>query len=79
MIIKETRVKEYITPIRIVETNGDIKNSEVLTGVFEAQNFFKTDLCTVKGKGYIILDFGKEIYGTIRIQTNRFSDEKKKQ
>lgn len=77
MIIKETRVKEYITPIRIVETNGDIKNSEVLTGVFEAQNFFKTDLCTVKGKGYIILDFGKEIYGTIRIKTNRFSDEKK--
>ncbi|MBQ6980163.1 MAG: hypothetical protein IJQ07_05905 [Clostridia bacterium] len=77
MIIKETRVKEYITPIRIVETNGDIKNSEVLTKIFERQNFFKTDLCTVKGKGYIVLDFGKEIYGTIRIQTNRFSDEKK--
>ena len=73
MKIKETRVKEYLTPIRIVKTEGDIENADFLIEEFEKQNFFKAhNLCTVKGKGYVILDFGKEIYGSIRIKTNRF-------
>ena len=77
MKILETRVKEYITPEKIVKTEGNISNAEILTEDFEKQNFFKArGLCTVKGKGYIILDFGKEIYGTLRIKTNRFFDEK---
>ena len=73
----EKRIKEYILPTRIVKSEGHITNAERLLTGFEGQNFFKIDKpCTVKGKGYIILDFGREIYGTMRIMTNRYLDEK---
>ena len=73
----EKRIKEFILPTRIVKTEGHISNAERLLNGFEPQNFFKIDKpCTVKGKGYIILDFGREIYGTIRIMMNRCLDEK---
>ena len=73
----ENRIKEFILPTKIVKIEGHITNAERLLTGFERQNFFKIDKpCTVKGKGYIILDFGREIYGTIRIMTNRYFDEK---
>ena len=78
MSIRETRVKEFILPERVVKAEGNISNIESLFTNLEKQNFFKINkLCTVNGKGYIILDFGREIYGTIRLMTNRFYDEKK--
>lgn len=77
MGFREKRIKEFILPTRIVKTEGHITNAERLLTGFEQQNFFKIDKpCTVKGKGYIILDFGREIYGTIRIMMNRCLDEK---
>lgn len=73
----EQRIKEFILPLRIVKAEGNISNAESLLTGFERQNFFKISKpCTVKGRGYIILDFGREIYGTIRLMTNRFFDEK---
>ena len=73
----EKRIKEYILPTRIVKSEGHITNAERLLTGFEKQNFFKIDKpCTMKGKGYIVLDFGREIFGTIRLMTNRFFDEK---
>ena len=73
----EQRIKEYLLPVRIVKAEGNISNADGLLTGFEKQNFFKISKpCTVKGKGYIILDFGREIYGTIRVMTNRFSDDK---
>ena len=77
-MIRETRIKEYITPVKIVKTEGDIENVQALLNGFETQNYFKPrSLCRVSGKGYVVLDFGKEIFGTVRIQTNRYYDEKK--
>ena len=71
MGFREKRIKEFILPTRIVKTEGHITNAERLLTGFEQQNFFKIDKpCTVKGKGYIILDFGREIYGSIRIMMN---------
>ena len=76
MKIIETRTKEYITPIKVIKTEGLIENADILIKDFEKQNFFRAkSLCTVKGKGYIILDFGREIFGTLRIQTNRYQNE----
>ena len=76
MKIIETRTKEYITPIKVIKTEGLIENADILIKDFEKQNFFRAKcLCTVKGKGYIILDFGREIFGTLRIQTNRYQNE----
>ena len=77
MGIRENRIKEFLLPECIVKAEGNIHNLEKLLTGFEKQNFFKIDKpCTIKGKGYIILDFGREIYGTIRLMTNRFFDEK---
>ena len=75
--IKEERIKEYLTPVRIAAASPNVYNAEALLAPFEKQNFFKASpLCEVRGKGYVILDFGKEIYGTARIQTNRYSEIK---
>ena len=77
MQFRESRIKEYLLPERIVKAEGNISNIDSLLTNFEKQNFFKINKpCTVKGKGYIILDFGREIYGTIRLMMNRFLDEK---
>ena len=75
--IRENRIKEFLLPERIVKAEGNIHNLERLLTGFEKQNFFKIDKpCTIKGKGYIILDFGREIYGTLRLMINKFFDEK---
>ena len=77
MGIRENRIKEFLLPERIVKAEGNIHNLERLLTGFEKQNFFKIDKpCTIKGKGYIILDFGREIYGTLRLMINKFFDEK---
>ena len=77
MGIRESRIKEFILPKRVVKAEGNISNLDSLLSGFEKQNFFKIGKpCTVKGKGYIILDFGREIYGTVRLMMNRFFDEK---
>ena len=77
MQFRESRIKEYLLPERIVKAEGNISNLDSLLVNFEKQNFFKINKpCTVNGKGYIILDFGREIYGTVRLMMNRFLDEK---
>ena len=77
MGFRDTRIKEFLMPERIVKAEGNIANIESLLTGFEKQNFFKIEKpCTVKGKGYIILDFGREIYGTVRLMMNRLYDEK---
>ena len=77
MQFRENRIKEYLLPVKVVKAEGNISNLDGLLVNFEKQNFFKISKpCTVKGKGYIILDFGREIYGTIRLMMNRFLDEK---
>ena len=73
MSIIEKRIKEFVLPKRIVKMEGEITNVESLLSGLERQNFFKIEKpCKIKGTGYIILDFGREIYGTIRLMTNRF-------
>ena len=75
--VREERIKEYLTPVRIAAASSNIFNAEALLAPFNKQNFFKADsLCEVRGKGYLILDFGREIYGTARIQTNHYYDTK---
>lgn len=48
MKIVETRTKEYITPIKVIKTEGLIENADILIKDFEKQNFFRAkSLCTV--------------------------------
>ncbi len=60
--------KEYIRPTRIVEKSENIVNAEALFVNESKQVFLKeSNYMSCKGKGYIILDFGKERHGGIRL------------
>lgn len=73
---KEERIKEYLLPVRVAAASDNVENAESLLTGFEKQNFFKiSNYCAVKGKGYVILDFGREIYGTARIMMNEYKNQ----
>lgn len=65
-------INEYVLPVCIVAQSNNIIDSEVLFSNRENQVFL-TDKNFLKceGKGYIILDFGKEVCGGIRILSHR--------
>ena len=61
-------IKEYINPVKIVAASDNVKNAECLLTNKNTQVFFKEKaFLSCKGKGYIILDFGKELHGGARI------------
>lgn len=65
-------VKDYVKPIRIVKECGGIINSAALLNNNESQVFLTAPECMrCVGKGYVILDFGKELCGGIRILSFR--------
>ena len=71
-MIRDDRVRDYIFPEKIKAVCGDISNAEQLTRETELQiATVEPSLMQVKGKGYIILDYGKEYYGGVRILTKK--------
>ncbi|MDD4820545.1 MAG: hypothetical protein PHD21_06910, partial [Flavobacteriales bacterium] len=68
--------REYITPLRVVLTEGNVKNAEHLlkkgTGQATLNN---ADVCSISGKAFIILDFGSEMHGGIQIVTGMPSSQ----
>ena len=61
-------IKEYLNPVRIVAESDNVKNGECLLTNKNTQIFLKeSSFLSCKGKGYIILDFGKELHGGARI------------
>ena len=65
---------EYLTPVSVFESTEDIENTEKLLKSGDLQiGVNEDDLCVVKGKGYIVLDFGKEYHGGARILVNSCS------
>ena len=68
MIMDNKMMKEYLPPVA-VEDSKDATNTEILlSGDFLHACFNDgVTLCEVKEGGYIMLDFGKEIVGTVRI------------
>ena len=66
-------INEFILPSRIVAQSDNVINSNVLFSNYENQVFLtEKKLLNCKGKGYIILDFGREVCGGIRILSHRF-------
>lgn len=67
--------KSLVLPTRIIESSGIEKSEELLIEKPTAV-FFRTDKSAVfkKSGSYIILDFGKELCGGIRIIRNDFSE-----
>ncbi len=66
--MKNSLTKEYLHPIRIVEQSSGVVNSNALFENQATQVFLKEpNYLSCVGKGYIILDFGREIQGGLRI------------
>ena len=65
---KSKLIKEYLKPVRIVECSENICNAEALLANDGEQILLnEKNYLTCEGGGYILLDFGKEIHGGIRI------------
>ncbi len=64
---REKRVKDYLLPTRIVDSFG-VTNAEVLLDNFDVQaSWAYKKVCAIKKGGYIVLDFGEEIFGGVRM------------
>ncbi|MCQ2796754.1 MAG: hypothetical protein MJ213_05625 [Bacilli bacterium] len=61
---------EYIRPVKIVESNRCEKSSVFLKKRPLVHSFETTNCARLKSKGFIILDFGKEYSGGLRILTH---------
>ena len=67
---RDDRVREYIFPVNIVKTYGNVENAAKLKDKHDLQvATCDKGLAVFKGKSYVILDFGNEIYGGLRILT----------
>lgn len=65
------RIKDYLLPIKIVCAEK-CENVEYLLNATDTQIFLNNaELCVVKSGGYIVLDFGKELHGGLRILNSR--------
>ena len=75
MKLLDERVRETIFPVRVIKAFGNIKNAEMLTKPKPLQIGLKEPECTVFENGKdgenagVLLDFGKEINGCVRIMT----------
>ncbi len=66
-------IRDYLRPVKVVAKSDNIENAEVLLTNHERQTFFNTPkTLNCKGKGYIILDFGKELHGGVRVITSYY-------
>lgn len=64
----DDRVIEYVFPTRVLDASSSVKNAEGLLEEKVLQiGFNENNLTEIKGKGRIVLDFGKEMQGGVRI------------
>ena len=61
---------KYTYPVKVIAVQGDVENVEGLLKEKTMQiGLNEEDFCIMRGKSYIILDFGKELSGGARILT----------
>lgn len=71
----DERIREAVFPVAIYETSGKIEHAEVLLNACDLQiGLSEEHLVTVRGKGYLVLDFGKEIHASVRVLTHGADD-----
>lgn len=62
---------QYLKAVKIIHTEGEVLNAENLLKEKPLQiGLNEPDVCEMKGKASIILDFGKEVSGGVRILTH---------
>ena len=61
---------KYMYPVKVIATQGNVENVEGLLQEKSLQiGLNEPNICVMKGKAYVILDFGKELSGGARILT----------
>lgn len=67
---KSNLVREYVSPSRVVSCTGDVSNVERLLKKGIGQSTLSNDdVCAIKGRATIILDYGEELHGGLQIVT----------
>ena len=75
--MKSKLVKEYLLPVRIMAVSENVKNAEALLVNRSKQIFLReNNYLRCYGKGYIVLDFGKELCGGIRLISHYLEGQK---
>lgn len=75
-MIKEKRLIKYIAPVKIATFEGNFNNvNELLKEDDDQIAIYEPECLEIKGQGYIVLDFGEEVAGGLRILTNTFKSE----
>lgn len=70
VIAREESITDYILPKKVLACEGNIENiAAILNGRPLQMGTFEADCMRIRGRGYILLDFGKEICGGVRILT----------
>ena len=78
---EDTRKRQYLSPVKIVKTWGDVKNAELLLERSWIQAILHTDApsCSMVSKkgqaAAILLDYGCELHGCVRIVTAMHKDK----
>jgi len=72
ILTRDERVRDYVLPSRIVLYGGNISNLDSLLRIKPLQiTTREDDYFSVRGSAYIVLDFGRELSGGVRILTFR--------
>lgn len=71
-VASDERVRKFLLPEKIVKTGGNVKNTDALLRAKPLQiGLNENDLCTLSNDGgenaFLVLDFGREIHGGIRL------------
>ncbi|MBQ8658342.1 MAG: alpha-L-rhamnosidase [Clostridia bacterium] len=75
--MRSNLVKEYLSPVRIMDCSENVENEKALLINRSKQIFIKEkNYLRCYGKGHIILDFGKEMHGGIRVLSHYLEGQK---
>ncbi len=74
---RDTRLRDYLNPVRIVVKDGSVDNAEVLLSNRDIMRRMHNEGTVVFEKGgFLLLDFGKEINGSVRITVGSILKQK---
>ncbi len=66
--MRDKLVRDYLLPVKMIAASENVQNASALFTNKNGQTYLQEkNIFTCKGKGYILLDFGKEICGGLRL------------
>lgn len=75
MLKRDDRLRDYVLPVRIVASEKTNNAKTLLNADLTQIGLREMDVATVHSGGYVILDFGRELQGGVRILTSGTAGE----